>query len=202
MILRPGCRFLAVSLLVPLAAACTPKQPPSTTGVPPPATSQAPSSPTPNASPTPTPSPSPSPTPSQQDLSAQAEKAYRTASGEFERLAREGGTSEASPVLRSVAAERALLKYVALLNNQKERRYTVTGTGQIHTKPQPGSVSYDSDPRLSLQVCDDRSAVRWTEGGQTMPGYPVQGWAYGRLIDGKVMIVDVETSRVERCDLS
>lgn len=183
---------LAALVLLPLAAACTPDRPPSGTSVPPPVASVAPS----------TPSPTASPTPSQLELSAQAEKAYRTASEEMERLGRAGGASEATPLLRSVVAERALVKYETLLKDQKRRGYTVSGRGTIHTAPKPGATSRDYDPRLSLQVCDDRSAITWSEGGKTNSGYPVQGWAYSRIIDGKVMVVDVETSKVEKCDVS
>ncbi len=192
MIARSTRTALAALVLLPLAAACTPDRPPTGTSVPPPVTSVAPDPPTPSAS----------PTPSQEELSAQAEKAYRTASEEMERLGRAGGADEASPLLRTVVTERALVKYETLLKDQKRRGYTVTGRGTTYVLPKPGATSKDYDPRLSLEVCDDRSAVTWSEGGKTNSGYPVQGWVYGRVIDGKVMIVDVVTAKVEKCALS
>lgn len=183
---------LAALVLLPLAAACTPDRPPSGTSVPPPVASVAPSTPTPTAS----------PTPSQQELSAQAEKAYRTASEEMQKLLVSGGQSEASPLLRSVTTGLALSKYESLLQDQKARGYTVTGQGKVTTKSMPGATSKDYDPRLTLKVCDDWSAMTWTEAGRTAQGYPTQGWAYGRVIEGKVKIVDVVTAKVDRCDLS
>lgn len=193
MILCSARPSLAAMLLVPLAVACTPDRPPSELGVPPPPTvGTAPVSPSPTAS----------PTPSQQELSAQAETAYRTASEELERLMLAGGATEASPTLRSVTAELALSKFAAVLKDQKERGYTVSGRARTHTKPAPGTTSRDYDPRLTIQVCNDRSSMSWTEDGQEVQGYAVSGWAYGRVIEGKVMITDVVTEKVERCDLS
>src|SRR3712207_1938418 len=81
-----------------LVAACTPEQPPAVT-------------PTPTPAQTATPSPTPSVTPTETDIERRmrldweaAERAYREATSESDRLARIGGVRNASPKLKQVAA--------------------------------------------------------------------------------------------------
>ncbi|WP_133625574.1 hypothetical protein [Enemella evansiae] len=177
-------------MLLPLAAACTPDRPPTGTSVPPPVTSVAPDPPTPSAS----------PTPSQEELSAQAEKAYRTAFDEMERMAVAGGADDVSDVIKGVAAERFLVKYRTGLQDQKKRGYTVEGRGTTRVKATPGLVSLDYDPQLTLRICEDRTKTTWTEGGVTEKGTRTVGYVYGRVIDSRVKVVDIVSEVVDSCD--
>lgn len=157
---------------------------------PPPTASQVPASPSPTAS----------PTPSQQELSAAAEKAYRTAFDEMERLAVAGGADDVSDVVKGVAAERFLVKYRTILEDQRHRGYSVQGTGSTRVRAAPGSTINDYDPRLTLRICEDRTGTTWTEDGHTDNGTLTLGYVYGRVIHSKVMVVDIVSEDVQACD--
>ncbi|OYO10584.1 hypothetical protein CGZ94_16365 [Enemella evansiae] len=105
-----------------------------------------------------------------------------------------------SDVIKGVAAERFLVKYRGILQDQKKRGYTVRGTGTTRVLATPGSTSSDYDPRLTIRICEDRTGTTWTEAGQTEAGTKTMGHVYGRVINSRVMLVDIVSEEVDSCD--
>lgn len=183
---------VALCLLV-LFSGCTPERPPVPT-LPPVQTGL----------PTVAPSPSPSATrtPSQEDLVKQAQAAYEVAFDEFERLSREGGATEPSPKMKDVETGLYLEQDMALLRDQKKRGYKVEGKAAVaKSRPAPGKAKGDADPRLTLEICEDRRGSRVLEGGRDPdPGRLSHGFVYASPRDARIVLVDVDTSPVDRCD--
>ena len=129
-----------------LVTACTPDQPPTVT-------------PTPAL--TPTASPTPSATPTETDIERQmrldweaAEKAYREATLEADRLARQGVVRNASPKLKEVATGDYLnlaVDNLRLLQSQKWR--FEGGVTILAVKPNGGWAN----TQLELLACEDNS---------------------------------------------
>ncbi|OYO15426.1 hypothetical protein CGZ98_03155 [Enemella evansiae] len=111
-----------------------------------------------------------------------------------------GGADDVSDVIKGVAAENFLAKYRAILKDQKDRGYTVKGMGTTRVKPTPGLVLDDYDARLTLKVCEDRTQTTWTENKKTEAGTLVQGQVYARIQEGRVVLVEIVSSDVDRCD--
>lgn len=158
--------------------------------------------PVPLPSTTPPPTPTPSPTPSQEELTKKAQAAYQIAFDEYERLARAGGADKPSPKMLEVEEGLYLEQDIALLRYQKEQGVKVEG-GPSHSKSRsvPSASKGDSDVRLTLQICEDRRASRAVyRDGRNGQNRLWQGFVYGKLVDGKVKLTDVDTKEVERCD--
>ena len=182
---------LYAGLLVVLAlVACTP------TG------SGVESSPTPIVVPEGTPSPAVSSTPSQEELSAEAERVYRTFFNEWIRLEREGGADEPTQILVENGAEGYLEGVSLMLKEQRQRGETAGGPLPIVTvKPDPGMSAEGSDPRLTLAVCEDHSAGWYRdEDGQRL-GLLLQGRVFLKEIDAQFRVVWARTKEVQKCEL-
>ncbi|GAB3622650.1 hypothetical protein GCM10027418_07320 [Mariniluteicoccus endophyticus] len=179
----PGILATAAAL-----AACTP--------------SPAQPTPTPTATSTPAATPTTSPTLSAEDLSKQAGQAYETAFAEFERLSRAGGADQPTAKMLEVETDLYLKQDMALLQNQRATKFKVQGTpSTAKWRPATDQAKNGSDQRLTIQICEDRrgSAAVYAD-GRREESTLAQGYAYAKIIDGKVKLVDVDTKKVERCD--
>lgn len=184
-------RAAVVVGLLALMSACTPAAPPVSPG--PPVQTGLPSR-------TPEPSASASRTPSQDELVKQAQAAYQVAFDEFERLSREGGADEPSAKMKDVETGLYLEQDMALLRDQKKRGYTVEGkAATAKSRPAPGKVKGDSDPRLTLEICEDRRGSFFRIDGNTSEGYPTQGFAFLAIRGQRAVLVDVDTAKVSTC---
>ncbi len=186
---------LYAGLLVVLAlVACTP------TG------SGVESSPTPIVVPegTGTPSPAVSSTPSQEELSAEAERVYRTFFNEWKRLDREGGADEPSQILRDNGDGLYLEAVAQHLRGYKSRGTRYEGPDpKLTVSPAPGTISGDGegDPRFTLAVCEDYRDGWIVEGDSRRPGVLIRGVVYLAEIDGRLKVVDGDTGGARSCDL-
>lgn len=185
-------RAAVVVGLLALMSACTPAAPPVSPG--PPVQTGLPSR-------TPEPSASASRTPSQDELVKQAQAAYQVAFDEFERLSREGGADEPSAKMKDVETGLYLEQDMALLRDQKKRGYTVEGkAATAKSRPAPGKVKGDSDPRLTLEICEDRRGSRALyPDGRSGENRLWQGFVYAAFREGRMRLVDVDTSEVSMC---
>ena len=158
--------------------------------------------PVPLPSTTPPPTPTPSPTPSQEELTKKAQAAYQIAFDEFERLSREGGADKPSAKMLEVEDPGYLDLDMAFLRDQKAAGYRVEGApARTKSRSVPSAEKSGSDRRLTLQVCEDRrgsSAVY--PNGTRERNRLWQGFVYGKLVDGRVRLVGIETSEVQQCD--
>lgn len=146
--------------------------------------------------------PSASPTPSQEELTKKAQAAYQIAFDEYERLARAGGADQPSAKMLEVEEGRYLEQDMALLSYQKKEGIKVVG-GQTMTRsrPAPSASKGGSDERLTLQICEDRRPSRAVyPDGREGPNRLWQGFAYGKIVDGKVKLTDIDTKEVQQCD--
>jgi hypothetical protein len=132
-----------------LVAACTPNQPPASTSTPPD---------------TATASPTGSATPTETDIERQmrldweaAEKAYRSAISEGDRLAREGGASKATPTLRAVSTGEFLELQLLNLRVLKSRGWRFEGGVTIISVRRDGGWH---STELNLLSCEDNSSWR------------------------------------------
>lgn len=157
--------------------------------------------PVPLPSTTPPPTPTPSPTPSQEELTKKAQAAYQIAFDEFERLSREGGADKPSAKMLEVEDPGYLDQDMALLRNQKTSGYRVEGRmPTTRSRPAVGASKSGSDERLTLQVCEDRRGeVAVRADGLRIQSKLAEGFVYGKLVNGKVRLVDVDTKEVSQC---
>ena len=130
-----------------LVAACTPDQPPAVT---------------PTPTPSVTPSPTRSATPTETDIERRmrldweaAEKAYRSAISEGDRLARQGGTSKATPALKTVATGDFLDLQLLNLRLLKSRGWRFEGGVTILAVRRGGGWH---STELNLLSCEDNSS--------------------------------------------
>ncbi|WP_425307781.1 hypothetical protein AADG42_03175 [Ammonicoccus fulvus] len=178
--------LLAVLVLV----GCTPTGP----GVQP--------TPTPIVVPESTPGPVASATPSQEELSAEAERVYRTFFAEWKRLEREGGADEPTQILKDNGAGRYLDGVVLMLRHQKEQGVEVSGPlPEVKVRPAPGDSKDNADPRYTLEVCEDYSAGEYRDESGVHAGQLLQGNVYLGHVDGQLKVVWAVTEEVERCDI-
>jgi hypothetical protein len=132
-----------------LVAACTPDPEPTTTSTP--------------ASPS-TASSTPSATPTETEIERQqrmdweaAEKAYRAAIAESDRIARSGGADQATPQLRSVATSKYLDAQIDSLRFLKARKWRIRGSiSVLGVRPTGGWTAR----QLELLACEDNSTWR------------------------------------------
>ena len=127
-----------------LVAACTPDQPPTVT-------------PTPTA----TPSATPSATPTETNIERQmrldfeaAEKAYRTAIAESDRLAQSGGARKPTAVLKGSATGDYLRVLIADLRTFESRGWRLKGGVTILNVSRSGGWT---STKLELTACEDNS---------------------------------------------
>ncbi|HET9650342.1 MAG TPA: hypothetical protein VFP34_19210 [Microlunatus sp.] len=140
----------------------------------------------PSTSPTPTLQPSPPETSleRQQRLDFEAAaKSYRAFMEEYNRLAKAGGSLQATPVMKSTAAGPFLAFYTDALREQKQQgqRYT-TGVEIGYVK----SGAYSSN-ELTLEVCEDGSQnkVLDRDGKEVAAGQILLRAVYVRPIQGR-----------------
>ena len=173
-----------------LVAACTPDQPPAVTPTPTPAA---------------TPSPTPSATPTETDIERQmrldwqaAEKAYRTAVAEGDRLARKGGVTKATPELRAVSTGEFLDLQLISLNLLKSRKWQFQGSVTIFSVKRAGGWSRAT---LELLACEDNSTWRILDQGgrdvtpKNQPDY-IQSLTVNN-IRGSWKVAGLSTKKVE-----
>ncbi|HHV20546.1 MAG TPA: hypothetical protein GXZ30_03275 [Propionibacterium sp.] len=149
-----------------------------------------------------TPQTTPSTEPTQEELSAQAEQAYRAFFNEWKRLELEGGADEPTPILLENGAEKYLEGVMLFLREQKAIGYTVDGempTTQV--VPRPGETDQESDPRLTLAVCEDSTLSWHTDDLGRHQGTRSQGLVFLRIVDGRPKVVWANTDVVETCAL-
>ena len=132
-----------------LVAACTPEPGPTTT---------------PTPAPSATASPTPSATPTETEIERQqrldwdaAERAYRKAVAESDRVARAGGATEPTQALTAVTTGNYLKLQQQILNDLKERGQRVTGGVTVVYVGRDGGYRPD---RLRLVTCEDNSTWR------------------------------------------
>lgn len=158
--------------------------------------------PTPIVVPESTPGPVASATPSQEELSAEAERVYRTFFNEWIRLEREGGAEEPTQILKDNGAALYLAGVRALLRDSYEREVRYEGPDPVVTvkaNPGSGSPDTDSDPRLTLTVCEDSSGG-WTVGpGSSQPGVVAEGQIYLAYVGDRMKVVDANLQQVDAC---
>ncbi|GAB3712745.1 hypothetical protein [Mariniluteicoccus flavus] len=184
---------LAAALL--LASACTPKDDGGTRD---PSITYGNPTPTQTSS---TPTPTASPTPSTEELVRQTQAAYKIAFDEFERLSWAGGADEPSPKLKEVAEGVYLEKIMALLRDQKKSGFRIEGKVSVtRVTSAPGYASRDSDPTLTLLICEDRREVTLVErDGKRSSGTLAEGYAYAKRVNGRVKLVDIRTQDASKC---
>lgn len=146
------------------------------------------------------PSPTGTPTPSQEKLSAQAEHAYRAFFDEWTRLERAGGADEPTQILLDNGAGDYLNAVMLLLRDQKANGVTVEGPmPTARVLPAPGGDFRGIDPRLTLRVCEDHRAGRYTDSEGTHPQRLLEGTLYLAFLDGRPKIVAGTTEATEQC---
>lgn len=181
---------LYAGLLVVLAlVACTP----TGSGV---------ESPTPIVVPESTPGPVASATPSQEELSAEAERVYRTFFAEWKRLEREGGADEPTQILKDNGGSLYLAAVTESLRSFKARDVRYEGPDpQLTVSPAPGTISAagEGDPAYTLTVCEDYRDAWVVEAGSQRPGILVTGTLYFAQVDGRLKVVDGDTHRSDSC---
>lgn len=140
--------------------------------------------------PSPSPSPTVQPSPPETSLERQkrldfeaAEKSYRTFMAEYNRLAKAGGSTVATPVMKETAAGPFLEFYVGRLRDIKaEQVHHTSGVkvGWVHT----GAYSPE---QLTLEVCEDGSDNKVIDknGQQVSTGQIGLRSVYSRPIDGR-----------------
>lgn len=130
-----------------------------------------------------TPSPVASATPSQEELSAEAERVYRTFFNEWKRLDREGGADEPSQILRDNGDGLYLEAVAEHLRGYKSRGTRYEGPDpKLTVSPAPGTISGDGegDPRFTLAVCEDYRDGWIVERGSRRPGVLIRGSSTSR----------------------
>lgn len=148
------------------------------------------------------PTPTTTSTPSQEELSAQAEQAYRAFFTEWTRLEREGGADEPTQVLLDNGAGKYLDGVMALLRDQKATGRQVGGAPpQLTVVPAPGGDFEGIDPRLTLQVCEDHREAWFEDQSGRRAGQLVQGTVYLGFVDGRIKATGASTKVVDRCTL-
>ena len=106
-----------------------------------------------------TPQTTPSTDPTQEELSAQAEQAYRAFFNEWKRLELEGGAAEPTPILLANGAEKYLEGVMLFLRGQKALGYAVDGeVPATQVVPRPGETGREGGPRVTLAGCSARCA--------------------------------------------
>lgn len=145
------------------------------------------------------PSPTASPTPSQEELSAEAERVYRTFFAEWKRLEREGGADEPTQVMLDNGAEIYLESVMKGLRLQKAEGIHVEGPPALTTvRASPGPTD-KGDPRYTLTVCEDYTGSYASNESGGAPGRLIQGKVYLRNIGGRLKLVSAATEEVTRC---
>ncbi|WP_432559968.1 hypothetical protein [Granulicoccus sp. GXG6511] len=141
-------------------------------------------------------------TPSQEELSAQAEQAYRAFFNEWKRLEFLGGADEPTPTLLENGAGKYLEGVMLFLRDQKSTGYVVQGEMPTATVvPRPGEAELGSDPRLTLAVCEDSRSSWHTDSRGRHEGTLSQGLAYVNIVDGRMKVVWANTEVVQACAL-
>lgn len=148
---------------------------------------------------TPTP-PSATPSLSQEELSAQAEQAYRAFFAEWVRLQRLGGTETATTAMTQNAAGAYLEAVLMLLKEQQDQGVKAGGPPpELTVTPAPGSGAEGSDPRLTLNVCEDNSRGWYEDESGRYEGGIAEGTVYLQFLDGRPKVVFGETESVQSC---
>lgn len=149
-----------------------------------------------------TPQTTPSTEPTQEELSAQAEQAYRAFFNEWKRLQFAGGADEPTQVMRNTAGPEYLEGVMKLLRDQRVNQITVTGDFPTTTVvAAPGGDFEGMDPRLTLMVCEDHSNLESHEDGLSRTGDTLEGTVYLDFIDGRPKVVGGVTRPVEVCSI-
>lgn len=156
--------------------------------------------PTPIVVPESTPSPVASATPSQEELSAEAERVYRTFFNEWIRLEREGGAEEPTQILKDNGSERYVDAIMTFLSDQKAQGVTVEGPlPSLSIRPAPGSPYGSADPRMTIEVCEDHRAGWSDDGSGKQPGKLVHGLVFLGVVSDRTKVVWSQTEVVDEC---
>ncbi|GAB3715810.1 hypothetical protein [Mariniluteicoccus flavus] len=185
---------LAAALL--LASACTPKDEGGTRD---PSITYGNPTPTETAG---TPTPTARATPSTEELVRQTQAVYQVAFDEYERLTRAGGADEASPRLKQVMQGTYLDLTTKALREQKATGYRIEGrAATTKSRSAAGTASQGSDPRLTLEVCEDRRGATLIErNGQRAESGFVAGHVFAaQAADGRIKLTSVRTRPAEQC---
>ncbi|NNG18972.1 hypothetical protein HJ590_05175 [Naumannella sp. ID2617S] len=134
-------------------------------------------------------------------MTKQVQAAYQIAFDEFERLSREGGADQPSAKMLEVEEGLYLEQDMALLQDQKKTGYKVEGKPSTsRSRAAAGAVKGDSDPRLTIQVCEDRrGSFSVNPDGRRVEDRLSEGYVYAKLVNGRVKLVNVDTSEVAQC---
>lgn len=139
-------------------------------------------------------------TPSQAELSAMAEKTYRAAFEEWKRIERGGGAHEVTPRLRQHADGAYLNSIEMALRHQKDHRIQIEGPiPSTSVLGEPGQSRDDSDPRMTLRVCEDNTASVAKVDGKEIQGTFVEGTVYLGERAGRIKVISSSTSEVTTC---
>lgn len=133
------------------------------------------------------------------ELQRQAEDAQHAAFNERARLTGRGGALEPTDELRLHADGVYLELVMAGLREQYHDGFRVEGSPTTMATAAPGESRNGSDPRLTMDVCEDNVATTFSEGGRLFNGIPYQGKVYAKVIDGRVKLVDATMKAVDSC---
>ncbi|MDO5681619.1 MAG: hypothetical protein Q4G46_02155 [Propionibacteriaceae bacterium] len=138
--------------------------------------------------------------PTQEELSAEAERVYRTFFDEVTRLEREGGALEPTQILLDNGTGKYLDANMAILREQVASGETVGGPlPTVTVKPAPGGNFSGVDPRLTLYVCEDSSQGWFQDSEGTYQGGIGDGNIYLGRVDGRMKIMASDMKLVDEC---
>lgn len=133
------------------------------------------------------------------DLLRQAEDAQHAAFAERGRLTSLGRALEPTPELELHASGTYLELAMAGLREQYRDGFRVEGSPATMVTSAPGESRHGSDPRLTMDVCEDNVAATFSNGGRLFHGIPYQGKVFAAIVDGRVKLVDATMQAVESC---
>lgn len=132
-------------------------------------------------------------------LQMQAERSVRTALSQEEHVAQMPGVGRPGALFDQVAAGEYRDLVIANLDYQRDHGIGVSGHGKVTVTPDPGDRRPGSDPRLTMKVCVDNTATRFTEKGLEYYGETTQGHLFAAVVGGRVKVVSAHVLPVPSC---
>lgn len=133
-------------------------------------------------------------------LQVEAERSVRTALSQEEHLAGMPGVGRPGPLFNQVTAGEYRESVIGNLDYQRDHGIGVTGRSKVSVVSEPGDRHPGSDPRLTMRVCVDSSAMRFTDEGLEYYGHSSRGLLYSAVVDGRVKVVSAHMLRAASCN--
>lgn len=137
-----------------------------------------------------------------QRLQAQMVESFWMQLREGDRIFAEGGVDEPTPVLKQSTSGPYLDFWMQHFRAWKERGNRTEGSRAARIRISSGPGKEGLDPRLVAEYCEDSSASMTitADGREVRDGTRVKGLLYGKVIEGRVKIVDADSDVVDSCE--